>query len=102
MMKKAIFDKYVNAIAKQFHFTLDEMFMKSKERDKVDARQILYYLCMERPIRISYIKRFLKEYNYEIGHSTIIHGYKEAKKLVENDPDYRDFVKKTTLDANTD
>jgi len=100
-MKKVIFDKYVNAVAKQFHFTLEEMFTKSKERDKVDARQILYYLCMERPIRISYIKKFLKIYNYDVGHSTIIHGYKEAKKLIESDADYGDFVKKTTLDADT-
>ena len=93
MMKKAIFDKYVNAIAKQFNFTLDEMFMKSKEREKVDARQLLYYLCMERPIRISYIVRFLKEYNYDVGHSTIIHGYKEAKKIIESDYDYGMFIK---------
>ena len=100
-MKKAIFDQYVNAIAKQFHFTMDEMFLKSKRRDVVDARQILYYLCMERPIRISYIKRFLKEYNYEVGHSTIIHGYKQAKELINTAPGYKDFVNKTTSDVNT-
>ena len=99
-MKKEIFDKYVNAIAKQFNFTMDEMFLKSKRRDVVDARQLLYYLCMERQIRISYILQFLKEYNYPTGHSTIIHGYKEAKKLIENDPDYKDFIDKTTQNAN--
>ena len=101
IMKKKLFDQYVKAVATQFHFTVEEMFVQSKRRDIVDARQILYYLCMERPIRISYICRFLKEYNYDVGHSTIIHGYKEAKKLVESDPDYKDFINKTTQDADS-
>ena len=99
--EKKLFDQYVKAVATQFHFTVEEMFVQSKRRDIVDARQILYYLCMERPIRISYICRFLKEYNYDVGHSTIIHGYKEAKKLVESDPDYKDFINKTTQDADS-
>ena len=101
IMKKELFDKYVKAVATQFHFTVEEMFVQSKRRDLVDARQILYYLWMERPLSISYICRFLKEYNYDVGHSTIIHGYKEAKKLVESDPDYKDFIDKTTQDADS-
>ena len=52
-MKKHIFDAYATAIAKQFHLTLDQMFDKTKKREIVDARQMLYYMCMERPIRIS-------------------------------------------------
>ena len=58
-MKKEIFDSYAESIAKQFHLSLDQMFDKSKRRDIVDARQMLYYLCMQRPIRISYIQRFM-------------------------------------------
>ena len=91
-MKKEIFDKYTNAIAKQFCLTLDEMFEHSKKRDVVDARQMLYYACMERPIRLSYIKKFLKDYGYEVQHSTIIHGYKQAKNLIDSDPDYKRMI----------
>ena len=58
-MKRDIFDVYATAIAKKFHITLDDMFTKNRRRDIVDARQLLYYLCMERPIRVSYIKRFM-------------------------------------------
>ena len=54
-MKGNIFEAYANAVAKQFHLELDEMFNKDKRRDLVDARQMLYYLCMERPIRVSYM-----------------------------------------------
>ena len=51
-MKKDIFDIYATTIAKKFHLSLDEMFTKTRRRDIVDARQLLYYLCMERPMRV--------------------------------------------------
>tara|TARA_R110002110_G_scaffold394671_1_gene608872 strand:+ start:207 stop:500 length:294 start_codon:yes stop_codon:yes gene_type:complete len=91
-MKKDIFDGYAIAIAKQFHLTLDQMFDKTKRREIVDARQMLYYLCMERPIRISYIQRFMEEQGHAVAHSTIIHGYKKAKQLIESDKDFEDVV----------
>ena len=91
-MKKDIFDDYATAIAKQFHLTLDQMFTKTKKREIVDARQMLYYMCMERPIRISYIQRFMKENGHEVAHSTIIHGYKKAKELIDNDNDFQQVV----------
>ena len=64
-----------------FHITLDEMFDKTRKRECVDARQMLYYLCMERPIRISYIQRFMAEHGHQLYHSTIIHGYKKSEGL---------------------
>ena len=93
-MKKEIFDKYTNAIAKQFHLSIDDMFKKSKKRDIVDARQMLYFACQERPIRLAYIKKFLAEHGYEVQHSTILHGIKQAKKLIDSDPDYKEILEK--------
>ena len=91
-MKKHIFDAYATAIAKQFHLTLDQMFDKTKKREIVDARQMLYYMCMERPIRISYIQRFMEENGHSVCHSTIIHGHKKAKELIDQDKDFQDVV----------
>lgn len=91
-MKKKAFDVYAKAIAKQFHITLDEMFDKTRKRECVDARQMLYYLCMERPIRISYIQRFMAEHGHELYHSTIIHGYKKAKDLIDSDQDFKELI----------
>ena len=91
-MKKEIFDKYAYAIAKQFHLTLDQMMEKTRRRDCVDARQMLYYLCMERPIRISYIQRFMGDYGHSVSHSTIIHGYKKAKEMIDKDNDFKDIA----------
>jgi|TARA_R100000988_G_scaffold98974_2_gene67554 chromosomal replication initiation ATPase DnaA len=101
-MKKDIFNKYSEAVAKQFHLTLDEMFSKTKRQDIVEARQILYYLCKERPIRFSFIQRFLEENGYKVGHSSIMHGYNQAKKMIEEDVDYKNFIDKATQDADTD
>ena len=42
-MKKQVFNNYADAIAKQFHLSLDEIFTKTKRRDIVDARQMLYW-----------------------------------------------------------
>jgi|TARA_R110000796_G_scaffold248361_1_gene375055 chromosomal replication initiation ATPase DnaA len=91
-MKKEIFDDYATAVAKRFHLTLDEMFTSSRRQDLVDARQMLYYLCMERPIRISYIQRFLETYNFKVTHSTIIHGYNKAKESMKNDTDVTNLI----------
>jgi len=91
-MKKEIFDDYATAVAKRFHLTLDEMFTSSRRQDLVDARQMLYYLCMERPIRISYIQRFLETYNFKVTHSTIIHGYNKAKELIDRDSDFKNLI----------
>ena len=92
-MKRDIFMAYATSVAEQFHLTLDQMFEKTKKRECVDARQILYYLCMERPIRISYIQRFMEENGHSVSHSTIIHGYKQAKELIDKDQDYKELLK---------
>tara|TARA_R100000278_G_C5409588_1_gene142556 strand:+ start:289 stop:594 length:306 start_codon:yes stop_codon:yes gene_type:complete len=91
-MKKEIFNNYANAVAKQFHLELDQMFSKNRRRDIVDARQMLYYLCMERPIRVSYIQRFMADHGCDVYHSTILHGYKKAKELIDKDKDYQSVI----------
>ena len=90
-MKKKIFDSYAEAVAKHFSLSLHELFRKTKKRDIVDARQMLYFLCRERPMRISSIVRFLNEYGYDVGYSTIYNGYNRAIKNLE-DEDYSSIV----------
>jgi len=93
-MKREVFIAYANSVAEQFHLTMEEMFEKTKKRENVDARQILYYLCMERPIRISYIQRFMEDHGHPVSHSTIIHGYKKAKQLIDSDDDYKALLER--------
>lgn len=93
-MKKEIFEKYAKEVAKAFHLEMDSMFEKSKRRHQVDARQILYLLCMERPIRLTFIKSYLEDHGYDVPMSTILHGYERARDLVDNDQDYKELVEK--------
>ncbi len=91
-MKKDIFDAYADAIANKFHLTLGEMYTKTRKREVVEARQMLYFLAKERPIRLSYIKRFMEENGLPVDYATIMYGYKKAKKYVDSDPDYKFVV----------
>lgn len=91
-MKKDIFDAYADAIAEKFHLTLGEMFSKSRKREIVEARQMLYFLAKERPIRLSYIKRFMEENGLPVQYHTIMHGYTKAKEYIDSDPDYKFVV----------
>lgn len=36
----------------------------------------------------------LIDHGHPVSHSTIIHGYKKAKELIDNDSDYHDILKK--------
>jgi chromosomal replication initiation ATPase DnaA len=97
-MKEKIFDYYAISIANQFNITLEEMFTQTKASHIVDARQLLYWLCIERPIKKSYIKTFCENNGYDVSYSTLRHGYKSAKTLIDSDPDFKSMV--TTIQEN--
>jgi len=98
-MKQDIFDKYAKSVAKKFNISLKEMFTKDNHPNIVDARYMLYYLCIERPIKVSYIQKFLKNSGYAVYHSTIIYGYKKAKKIIEADSDYKQLINDVIKDV---
>jgi chromosomal replication initiator protein len=92
-MKKDVFNQYVERVCELFGISTEDMFSKSKCRDVVDARQLLYFLCSERKIAPSYIQKFMKDRGYKIGHSTVLHGVSVVKKKLEEDKDYVAVVK---------
>ena len=47
-MKQKIFKYYALKISNEFDITLEEMFTQTKKGQIVDARQLLYYLCVKR------------------------------------------------------
>lgn len=92
-MKNDIFNQYVDRIVELFEISREELFSKSKRRDIVDARYLLYYLCHKRPMTLSYIQKFMKANGYEIQHSSVIHGINTTMEKVKNDSDYSQVVK---------
>jgi len=87
-MKQEVFSKYVDKVSSQFSISKEEMFSRSKKREYVDARQLLFYLCSIRPMRLGYIQKYLLEHGYKTQHSSIIHGIDAVKKRLADDSDY--------------
>ena len=91
-MKKEVFNMYAKGVAEVFNIEIAELFSKSRKRELVDARQLLYYLCHNRPMRISMIQELMNENGYETKHSPIINGLKSMRNKLKEDPDYRILV----------
>ena len=92
-MKSDIFSQYVDRIIHLFNISREELFSKSKRRDIVDARHLLYYLCYKRPMTLSYIQKFMRESGYPTQHSSVIHGINIVTSRVKDDGDYLQVVK---------
>ena len=99
-MKEKVFEYYASSIAGQFNISLEELYTQTKKSHIVDARQLLYWLCIQRPIKKSYIQTFLKENGYKVSHSTLIYGYRQAKKLIDSDPDFKKMIKEIQKNDN--
>ena len=93
-MKQEIFNQYAIKVADIFGISTSELFTKTKQRDCVDARHLLYYLCSQRPMRLTYIQKYLAESGYKINHSSIHHGIQQVKDRVTDDPDYIKIIKR--------
>jgi chromosomal replication initiation ATPase DnaA len=92
-MKSDIFYQYVERITELFRITKEELFSKSKRRDLVDARYLLYYMCYKRPMSLAYIQKYMSENGYAIKHSSVIYGINVISERVKSDSDYMQVVK---------
>jgi chromosomal replication initiation ATPase DnaA len=87
-MKKDIFEQYVDNVTDRFGITREQIFTKDKSRKISDARHVLYYLCKNRPMSMSYIKQYMGENGYDIAPSNILHGVRKVEDNIKQDPDY--------------
>jgi chromosomal replication initiation ATPase DnaA len=92
-MKKRIFNKYVDKICEAYYIDESELFTKDKRTDLADARHLLYYLSLEAPMTIAQLRKYMKDNDYNISHSSIYHGYNKIKLLTETNDDMQDIVK---------
>jgi len=92
-MKADIFNEYADKVCEIFAIDRESLFTKSKRRDIVDARQMLYYLCYKRPMRLVYIQEYMAENGYPINHSSVLHGISVAKGRYKKDKDYVRVIK---------
>lgn len=88
-MKYELFNKLAAEISEVFNIDERKIFKKSKKREIVDARYLLYYLCKINKMKLIYIQKYMKNRGYNIPHSTIHYGIKEVDKKLEADQDYQ-------------
>lgn len=100
-MKQEIFNSYVEEILNLFRITREDLFSKNKESSLVDARQLLYYLCKDRPMRVTRIQEYMAENGYDISHSTIIYGIRSIEEKMKHDDDYMEVVNRVKRWATT-
>ena len=91
-MKEDVFNQYVERVSQLFSITNEDFFSKSKKRNLVDARHLVYFLCLRGNIKVISIKNFMENNNHEIFRTSITHGIKSVSKKVEEDRDYKDIV----------
>ena len=99
-MKKEIFKEYADRISSAFEIEKEMIFTKTKKRDVVDARFLLYYMCKERPMKLIYIQDYMCSMGYNITHSTILYGISQVAKRIQSDSDYRRVVKSISKNVN--
>jgi chromosomal replication initiation ATPase DnaA len=92
-MKHNIFNQYVNKISELFRLEPELLFSKTKKREVVEARYLLYYLCAKRPMSIMYIQKYMHERGYIINHSTINYGISVVENRLDDDRDYVTVVR---------
>lgn len=91
-MKEDVFNQYVDRVLDLYSITKEELFTKSKKRYIVDARQLLYYLCFKRHIKLIIIQKFMEENGYKISHNSVTHGVKSVADKIEKDKDYKSII----------
>jgi len=91
-MKAHIFNTYVGVICDTFQISKKELFRKTKARANVTARQSLYYICFERPMRVVEIQTMMRKNGLEVPHTTILHGINAMRKRMTLDKDYQSII----------
>jgi chromosomal replication initiation ATPase DnaA len=91
-MKQDIFNKYVERICKRFSITPEQLFNKTKKANIVDARHLLYYVCLHRPMKVITVQEYMEENGYKINHSSVLYGIKSITDKITHDKDYKKVI----------
>ena len=91
-MKEDVFKQYVDRTCKLFNISKKQLFSKSRKRNLVDARHLIYYLCSIRPIQVLYIQKFMQDNGYDVYRTSISHGINIVSGKIEEDKDYKSII----------
>lgn len=87
-MKREIFNRYVEAIAKNFNIDEDNLFTVEIDYNVAKPRQMLYYLCMKRNMTSTEVAKYMRDNGANTCHSSVLRGRDRMTSIIENDRDY--------------
>lgn len=87
-MKKDIFDQYVAKVCGVYGVEEDMLFSSTRKQTVVDARHMLFYLCVARPMPIYAIREYLSNRGLPLQQSAIMNGVRKAEMHKRVDKDY--------------
>ena len=99
-MKKIIFEQYIAAICNLYNISKEQLFEKTKTKEIVNARYLLYYLCSKRNMGTAELGRYLDEIGSGVNATTIHYAIKVVTSRVDEDRDYWAVVKRISESVN--
>jgi chromosomal replication initiation ATPase DnaA len=88
-MKQDIFNQYVTKVCEAFGIEDESrIFETTRKQTIVDARHMLFYLCITRPINMYSLIEYMAERGLPIQHSAIMNGVRKAENHKHKDKDY--------------
>jgi chromosomal replication initiator protein len=93
-MNNLIFEKYTDEVCKIFEVNRDKLFTKTREKNVVEARQMLFYLCYTRPIGLNMIQSLTSNKGLDIAHTSILHGIRSMQKRRSISRDYNTVIER--------
>ena len=91
-MKRKIFDKYIDLVGDVLEISKEDIFTKTRKRENVEARDLLFYLCSQRNMRGNFILERCKENGLDLDDSQISRGKAKIEDLIKSDPDWKELV----------
>lgn len=91
-MKREVFNRYVDSVCEELKVAREELFNKNKSTRVSNARHILFYLCVNRPMRVALVQEYMKEKGYDTNHRTITYGVNKIKEARKKDQDLRALI----------
>jgi len=88
-MKQDIFNQYVTKVCDAFGISDEQtLFQTTRKQTIVDARHMLFYLCITRPITMYALIEYMSERGLPLQHSAIMNGVRKAENHKHKDRDY--------------
>ena len=91
MINYTLMEELVDQTTTTCRVTPEEMFANNRESHAVEARYIFYNLCKLNNVGPTDIKRFMQSENYNVTHSTVIHGQKKALEYAQDYPPIKEL-----------